>query len=114
MNCLENTGLQLARKVKNIGLNLSNINVDDLMDIVEKLDMEIRRFLKSKLPPRVEYDIVISIEKKDVVTITIDIHILGGYGDLVDYDSIVNDAVNYARRLFEEYLRKYTDNSVTQ
>ncbi len=97
----------MVKKIRRIGLKLRDISLDDLLDILERLELEIRRYLHNKLPPKTDYDLILSVEKNDVLTLNIDIGIIGEYEDIIDYKAIVNDTINYARRFFEKELKKY-------
>jgi len=97
----------LARKANSASLNIDSITLDDLVMLAEKLESSIRAYLKQKLPSKDEFDITISIEKREGLTISIDIGIIGKYEDLLDYKAIIGDAINYARKVFETELEKY-------
>lgn len=100
-------GFLLDKKIHKIGLKLSDITLEDLLDLLNYLEIEIEKYLKTKLPPKTDYDLVLSIEKNNIITFTIEIGIMGRYEDLIDYKAIINDTINYARRIFEKELKKY-------
>ncbi len=98
----------MARKIKVLNLDLSRINPDVLSKILEGVEEEVKSFLRDSLPSKSDYDLVLSLENDgERIFFTIDIGVTGGYGDIVDYDSIVRDAINIARRRLEEELKKY-------
>ncbi len=96
------------RKIKILNLELERIDLDILSDIASKIEKSIRNFLDGKLPPKSEYDLIISIAHEgDRITISMDIGVKAGYTDLMNYDKILGDAINIARRIFEEEIKKY-------
>jgi len=97
----------LARKVKILNLDLEKIDLDVLEKILYSVEKEIRNYLADKLPRRTEYDLVLGVEKSDNITLYIDLGVIGGYDDIINYDEIVRDAINVARNVFERELEKY-------
>jgi hypothetical protein len=96
------------QKIKILNLELERIDLDKLSSIADKIEKTIRKFLDEKLPPKSEYDLIISIAHEgDHITLSIDIGVKAGYTDLMNYDKIVVDAINIARRIFEEEIKKY-------
>jgi transcriptional regulator NrdR family protein len=99
----------LAKKSKSLNLDLSRIDPEKLSEIIEAVEKEVRSFLDQTLPPKSEYDLVLSLENDgEKISFLIDISVYGGYSDITDYDRIVGDAINIARKRLEEELRKYS------
>lgn len=102
----------MPKKTKEIGLNLEKLDEQALLEMLEKVENEVKKFLQEVLPPKNEYDLVISLSKeKDHIVFTIDLGIKAGYEDLINYDDIVGDAINVARRELEKELQRYRKNS---
>ncbi len=93
---------------KELDLDLNKIDLIVLEDIIRKIEEAIENYLSERLPPKSEYDIIIKLDKKtDNIVFNIDIGVKGGYSDIIDYDRLVEDAINIARRLLENELKKY-------
>ncbi len=98
----------MPKKTKEIGLNLEKLDEQALLEILERVENEVKKFLQEVLPPKNEYDLVISLSKeKDRIVFTIDLGIKAGYEDLINYDDIAGDAINVARRELERELQRY-------
>lgn len=97
----------MVRKTRVMNLRIENIDTRVIAEILEKISSEIDKYIREKTPPRTDYDLVLSIDKDDELTIVVDIGIIGSYEDVVDYKSIVNDIVNLSKRIFEQELEKY-------
>jgi hypothetical protein len=96
------------QKIKILNLELERIDLNTLLNIADKVEKGIRRFLDEKLPPKSEHDLIISITHEgDHITLSIDVGVKAGYADLINYDKIVGDAINIARRIFEREIKKY-------
>ncbi|MET1160630.1 MAG: hypothetical protein ABWW65_06690 [Thermoprotei archaeon] len=101
----------MAKKIKEIGIKLENIDHNKLVEILTEIERAVRRYLTEKLPHKADYDLILSVEKNDKITLLIDIGIIGVYEDIIDYESIARDAVNVARRVFEERIKEYRGSS---
>jgi len=97
----------LAKRVKILNLDLEKIDLDILEKILYIVEKEIRKYLADKLPRRTEYDLVLGVEKNDNITLYIDLGVIGGYDDIINYDEIIRDAINIAKNVFEKELEKY-------
>lgn len=101
-------GSNLPRKIKEIGLNLEKLDEQILFKILERVENEVEDFLRKVLPPKSEYDLVISLSKENnYIIFTIDLGIKAGYEDLINYNDIIGDAINVARRRLEKELQRY-------
>lgn len=95
-------------KSKDLDLDLNKIDIMVLEDIIRKIEGAVENYLSERLPPKSEYDIIIKLDKKtDKIVFNVDIGVKGGYSDIIDYDKLVEDAINIARRLLENELKKY-------
>ena len=94
-------------KKKILNLDLNAISVEDLVNLCEIVEKSVRAYLREKLPAKEEFDLVVSVEKDDKITITVDIGIVGRYSGLIDYEAVIGDAINYARRVLESELEKF-------
>jgi len=101
----------LVKKIKVLNLKIKELNLDVLEDILLKVERSVEDYLKQKLPPKAEYDLILRIDKNDDITLYIDIGVIGIYEDLIDYNKIIGDAINLARRIFEEKIKRYRRNT---
>ncbi|RLG81523.1 MAG: hypothetical protein DRO13_00920 [Thermoprotei archaeon] len=97
----------MDKRVREIGIKLEELDLDKLSAILEKVEREISNYLKEKIPRKAEYDLVLCIDRNDKITLYIDLRIIGIYDDIINYDRIVGDAINVARKAFEREIRKY-------
>lgn len=83
------------------------VSEEQLEEIVAELERELRKFLKERLPPRSDFNILIKLAKgPQGLDLLVDIEARGFYGNEKLYRDAISDAVNYARKLFEERIRK--------
>ncbi|ADI32691.1 hypothetical protein [Staphylothermus hellenicus] len=95
-------------RIKTLNLNLEEIKLEDLANIIEYVEEHVREYLEQVLPPKSEYDIIVKITHEgDKITLFLDIGVKAGYIDIMNYNKILGDAINEARRIFERELRKY-------
>ena len=93
---------------KELDLDLNKIDIIVLEDIIRKIEEAVENYLGERLPPKSEYDIIIKLDKKaDKIVFNVDIGVKGGYSDIIDYERLAEDAINIARRLLENELKKY-------
>lgn len=90
--------------VKDI-ISIENISEEELEDILTRLERGLRAFLKRRLPPKSEINVLIEAERRGgELVLTLDLSASGIYGNNKMYSDILEDAVNYAKKLFEEML----------
>ncbi|WP_052833831.1 hypothetical protein [Staphylothermus marinus] len=95
-------------RIKILNLNLEEIKLDDLTNITEHVEKHIREYLEQVLPPKSEYDIIVkAVHEGDKITLFLDIGVKAGYTDIMNYNKILGDTINEARRIFERELKKY-------
>lgn len=95
-------------RIKILDLKLDEIELEDLIKITDHIEERIREYLEQVLPPKSEYDIIVKAEHEgDKITLYLDIGIRAGYTDIMDYDKIIGDVINVARRIFEKELSRY-------
>ncbi|MEM0380565.1 MAG: hypothetical protein QXX35_02170 [Desulfurococcaceae archaeon] len=97
----------MVRKTRSLNLRFEEISIDKIEEILEKISIEIDKYIKSKTPPKTSYDLVLRVDKDHELTLIIDIGIKGSYEEVFNYESIVNDVVNLSRRIFEKEIEKY-------
>ncbi len=98
----------MPKKTRIIGIDFSRIKPETLSHIASIVERTVKDFLEENLPPKSEYDLVLSLENTgDRILFTIDIGVKGGYTDIVDYDRIIDEAINTARKALENELKKY-------
>ncbi len=95
-------------KTKEIGLDLDKIDLNILENILKKTESEARKYLKEKIPPNTDYDLILSVEKNKDITFRIDLGIRGEYEEIINYREIVGDTINVARKIFEQEIGKYS------
>jgi len=102
----------LVKKTKTLNLDLNKLDEKTLTSILSRIESTLKDFLDKKLPPKSEYDLILSISKEeDKITLLIDVGIKGGYSDIYDYDTIIGDAINVARKEFERIIKQYKKNT---
>ena len=102
----------VSKKEKTIGLNLDLIDQDILSSIAEKIEKEVKSFIEKQVPPKTDYDVIILLENDGKrINFSIDIILNGEFTGIIDYDAIVGDAVNVARKILEQELQKYRKTS---
>lgn len=85
------------------GTPLLKANEAQLEEIIVELERELRKFLKERLPPRSDFDILLKLSKGEQgVDLVVEIETRGVYGNEKLYRDAIDDAVNYARKFFEE------------
>ncbi|MCY0867913.1 MAG: hypothetical protein OWQ48_01585 [Desulfurococcus sp.] len=95
-------GRQLGR------IRLNEVSLDVMESIVLRLDNEVFEYISSKLPKGSNVNTVISIELEgDHLNLKLDLEASGPFGDLYDYEQILQDAINHARVVFEKLIEKY-------
>ncbi len=101
----------MAKKVKSLNIALIELTNGKLEEIASKIVDKVEEFLSGVLPPKTEYDITVKLVKKeDRVDFVIDLGVRGGYSGVINYESLISDAVNIARRVLENELRKFPQN----
>ncbi len=100
------------KKDKIIGLDLNLIDQESLLRIAEKVEKEVKDFIEKQLPLKTNYDVIIYLENDGKrINFSIDIVLNGELAGIIDYDAIVGDAINVARKVLERELRKYKKTS---
>ncbi|MGC8953431.1 hypothetical protein [Desulfurococcus amylolyticus] len=89
-------------------INIQGLTEDMLENIISKVDEKVSEYLVSKLPKKTYFNTIISIEKVgDGLNLVLDLEATGPFGDVYNYEQILQDAINYARSIFEELLNEY-------
>ncbi|MEM0001851.1 MAG: hypothetical protein QW211_03020 [Desulfurococcaceae archaeon] len=81
---------------------LRKMSDEELEKLVVTVEEETNDYLKQILPPKTDFNVSVSVERKtDAVTVSIDVTIRGR---LEQYGREAKDAVNYAKRKLIEAL----------
>lgn len=92
------------REYLEIFKSMSNGSIEEVMLTLEK---EISRYLEETLPPRTDFNVSISITRReDSFDLSVDVLIRGSIRLRGEYDTIARDAINYAKKKFIELLKK--------
>lgn len=92
-------------KVIELGLDLTSISTDFLQDLALAVENTIRKYVESKLGRRLEQlNIIVNVEVDDSLKIIVDVELLGKSRGRIDYDTVLNEAINEAYRIAEEVL----------
>lgn len=94
---------------------VENISEEVLEDILVKLERGLIAFLKRRLPPKSEINLLIEAERRgSELVLMLDLTVGGIYGNSKIYSDILEDAVNYGRKLFEEMLGEVSKGAPTE
>jgi len=86
---------------------VSELGEEVLEDILLEVEEKVSEYLSSKLPRRSNFNTIVSIELRDgQANLVLDLEASGPFGDVYNYEQILQDAINYARRVFEELVEK--------
>ncbi len=99
----------MAKKIKSLNLALVELTNEKLGEIASKIVDKVEEFLSEVLPRKTEYDLTVKLVKKeDHIDFIIDLGIRGGYIGVINYEKLIGDAINIARRVLENELRKFS------
>lgn len=95
----------VRKRVKVVGIDKGRLNEDKLVDMVFRVEDAVRRYLEENLPKNIDYNFVINVEGDDTLSIAVEVEISSFDSSVLDKAKlIVDDALNLARRVWEEEL----------
>lgn len=103
-------GLLLARRARPLNLRVEDIDVDELTAILSRVENEVSKFIRERISPSIDYYLVLGLSKSDSLTLVIDLNFAGRYEDVSSYKSIIDDAIEIGRRVFEREIERYRAN----
>ena len=94
-------------KAAKLNLKLEKITDDKLEELIAKVEELIIDTLNKRIGRRMEhFNIIISAEKEDKVTLTISMEVIGKSRGKINYEAVIDEALNEAFKLFEKELIK--------
>ena len=93
-------------RAKKIGLDLSRINIDVLELLCSRAEEVIRNSIESKLSRRIiELNVIVKAELADVLTFTVDAHLVARASRNLDLEVLLDDAIERGLSEIEKILR---------
>lgn len=98
-------------RIIEVGLELENISLDFLQKIAILMENTIREYIGSRLGRRLEQlNIIVNTEVNDSLKIIVDVEIYGKSKGRIDYNLLLEEAIEEAYKVVEEELRNVKRN----
>ncbi len=95
-----------------LNLELEKLTDELLEELAIKVEETIVKLLSKRLGRRIDdFNIIVNIEKEDIVTLTISLEVTGRSRGRINYETVVEEALNTAYKLFEKELRRFVKGS---